>query len=166
MFQLHVQFKHNLRNWTVNKSDYQTPSSMNQLTFTSFSTRPSSPSLMTRVIISARSPALWHTHTDAHVFNMCTHTAQRRIHSYTYSDVLHLWEQDPVGDFNHVVMQELPAFTQRPEEDRKPADTWKSTFSLRSALKVCKLLALPGIQTPLARVKSSAASPPPHFCSL
>lgn len=32
------------------------------LTFTSFSTRPSSPSLMTRVIISARSPALWRRH--------------------------------------------------------------------------------------------------------
>lgn len=31
-----------------------------------------------------------------------------------YSDVLHLREENAVGDLHHVVVHELPAFAQRP----------------------------------------------------
>lgn len=37
----------------------------------------------------------------------------------TYSDVLHLREEDSVGDLYHVVTEKLPALIQRPEEDKK-----------------------------------------------
>ena len=66
----HTQLQHHhVHTHTVSIGDKK------QLTFMSFSTRPSSPSLMTRVIISARSPALCHTHTHTHthVITSCRH---------------------------------------------------------------------------------------------